>query len=172
MRAWRSSAAARTIGAGSRDRHPAGESLVLALDQVTDPRNFGAIMRAAAAFGVNAVVVPERRSAELNGAAAKAAAGAIDIVPIVEVVNLSRALERLKQAGYWVTGLDGDGERTIGESHPGDRRVLVLGSEGSGIRRLVGETCDEIVRIEMDKRMESLNVATAAAVALYEFARK
>ena len=148
------------------------KSLVLALDQVTDPRNLGAILRAAAAFGVNAVIVPERRSAELNGAAARAAAGAIDIVPIVQVVNLSRALERLKQAGFWVMGLDGDGERTLGESSPGDRRVLVLGSEGSGIRRLVGETCDEIIRIRMDPRMESLNVATAAAVALYELGRR
>ncbi|MCB1972552.1 MAG: 23S rRNA (guanosine(2251)-2'-O)-methyltransferase RlmB [Geminicoccaceae bacterium] len=147
-------------------------SLFLALDQITDPRNFGAILRASAGFGVRAVIVPERRSAELNGAAARAAAGALDMVPIVQVVNLSRALERLKQADFWITGLDGESDRTLADTGPSRRRVLVLGSEGSGIRRLVGESCDEIVRIEMDRRMESLNVATAAAVALYELSRK
>ena len=146
-------------------------SLFLALDQITDPRNFGAILRAAAGFGVAAVVVPERRSAELNGAAAKAAAGALDMLPIVSVVNLTRALERLRQAEFRITGLDGEGSTEIAGCMPAERRVVVMGSEATGIRRLVGETCDEIARIPMDKRMESLNVATAAAIALYELSR-
>lgn len=142
-------------------------STVLVLDQVTDPRNFGAILRSAAALGVGAVIVPERRSAELGGAAAKAASGALDIVPIAEVVNLARAIERLKAAGYWISGLDGEAERSIEDSRPTKRRAVVLGSEGSGIRRLVGEACDEILKIPIEPRMESLNVSVAAAVALY-----
>ena len=144
------------------------QSTLLLLDQVTDPRNFGAILRGAAALGVDAVVVPERRSADLlSGVAAKAASGALDLVPIVEVVNLARAIGRIKAAGYWVSGLDGNAPRPIEASPPAERRAVVLGSEGSGIRRLVGEACDEILKIPIDPRMESLNVAVAAAVALY-----
>jgi len=146
-------------------------SFVLALDQVTDPRNLGAILRAAVGLGVQAVVVPERRSAPLNGAAAKAASGALDMLPIVEVVNLSRALERLKAAGYWITGLDGESAKRIADASAVKRRVLVLGSEGDGMRRLTGERCDEVLSIAIDKRMESLNVSVAAGIAIHEFAR-
>ena len=143
-------------------------STLLLLDQVTDPRNFGAILRSSAALGVAAVVVPERRSADLlSGVAAKAASGALDLVPIVEVTNLARAIGRIKAAGYWVSGLDGNAPRPIEASPPAERRAVVLGSEGSGLRRLVGEACDETLKIPIDPRMESLNVATAAAVALY-----
>ena len=144
------------------------KSFFLALDQVTDPRNFGAIIRTAAGLGVQAVITPERRSAPLNGAAAKAASGALDIVPIVEVVNLSRALERLKQAEYLITGLDGESRTRIGDAKATSRRVLVLGSEGDGMRRLTGEKCDEVLSIEINKSMESLNVSVAAGIAMHQ----
>ncbi len=147
------------------------KSLLLALDQVTDPRNFGAILRSAVAMGVNAVIVPERRSAELSGTAAKAASGALDLVPIVEVVNLSRALARLKEAEFRISGLDADGEVTIDAAPPAARRVLVVGSEGSGMRRLVGEHCDEILSIPIDRRIDSLNVSVATSLALWALAR-
>lgn len=147
------------------------KSFVLALDQVTDPRNLGAILRSAVGLGVQAVIVPERRSAPLNGAAAKAASGAVDLLPIVEVVNLSRALERLKAADYWITGLDGESNRSVADASSVKRRVLVLGSEGDGMRRLTGERCDEILSIAIDKRMESLNVSVAAGIAIHELAR-
>lgn len=143
------------------------ESFFLLLDQVTDPRNFGAILRSAVALGVDAVIVQERRSAEWSGAAAKAASGALDMIPLVEVVNLARAIERLKEAGYRVTGLDAGAETPIEELEPARRRVLVLGSEGEGLRRLVAEGCDERARLVIDPRIDSLNVAVAAGIALY-----
>lgn len=146
-------------------------SLVLALDQVTDPRNLGAILRTAAALGVAAVLLPQRRSAELGGACAKAASGALDLVPIVEVVNLARALAELKQRGYWTLGLDGAAPQRLEELDPPPKLVLVLGSEGEGLRRLVGESCDFLARIDIDPRMESLNVSVAAGIALYLVAR-
>ncbi len=147
-------------------------SLLLALDQVTDPRNFGAILRSAVALGVGAVIVPERRSAELNGTAARAASGALDMLPVVEVVNLTRALQRLKEAGFRVSGLEADGEVTVDAAPAAPRRVLVVGSEGEGIRRLVGEQCDEILAIPIDRRIDSLNVSVATSLALYALTRK
>jgi len=147
-------------------------SLMLALDQVTDPRNFGAVLRSAAAMGVNAVIVPERRSAELGVDAARAASGALDMVPIVEVTNLARSLDRLKETGFRVTGLDAEGDFSLEQVPPAERRALVVGSEGSGIRRLVGEHCDEIASIPIDARIDSLNVSVAASIALYHLARQ
>ncbi len=147
-------------------------SLLLALDQVTDPRNFGAILRSAVALGVGAVIVPERRSAELNGTAAKAASGALDMLRIAEVVNLSRALQRLKEAGFRITGLDVAGTTSIDAAPPAPRRVLVIGSEGDGMRRLTTENCDETLSIPIDRRIDSLNVSVAASLALYALTRK
>lgn len=148
------------------------KSLLLALDQVTDPRNFGAILRSAVALGVGAVIVPERRSAELNGTAAKAASGALDMIPIVEVVNLSRALQRLKEAEFRITGLDAAGTTPIDAAPPAPRRVLVIGSEGEGMRRLTTENCDETLSIPIDRRIDSLNVSVAASLALYALTRQ
>jgi len=148
------------------------QSLLLALDQVTDPRNFGAILRSAVALGVAAVIVPERRSADLNGTAAKAASGALDMLPIVEVVNLSRALQRLKEADFRITGLDAEGTIPIDEAPFAPRRVLVIGSEGDGMRRLTTETCDETLAIPIDRRIDSLNVSVAASLALYALTRR
>ena len=152
-------------------RDPAAASLVLALDQVSDPRNLGAILRTAAALGVEGVLLPDRRSAELGGACAKAASGALDIVPLVEVVNLARALADLKQRGYWVVGLDGAGPAALETLDLPARIVLVLGSEGEGLRRLVAEQCDHLARLTIEPRMESLNVSVAAGIALYLLAR-
>lgn len=151
----------------------ASDGPVLLLDQVTDPRNVGAALRAAAAFGAAAVVLQDRHAPHETGTLARAASGSLDIVPVVREVNLSRAIATLQKAGFWVLGLAGDGKRTIAEAAPRDRRVaLVLGGEEAGLRRLQRETCDELVRLPMAEGVDSLNVSTAAAVALYEIVRK
>ncbi|MCR0981447.1 TrmH family RNA methyltransferase [Roseomonas populi] len=154
------------------DALKASDGPVLLLDQVTDPRNVGAILRAAAAFGAAAVVVQDRHAPPETGALARAASGALEIVPMVREVNLSRAIRHLQDGGAWVLGLAGEAGRTLAEAKPTDRRVgLVLGAEGGGLRRLQRETCDELVRLPITEAMESLNVASAAAVALYELRR-
>lgn len=145
---------------------------VLLLDQVTDPRNVGAILRSAAAFGAACVVMQDRHAPPETGALARAASGALESVPIAREVNLARAIMQLQRAGFWVLGLAGDATRTLAEAAPRDRRVaLVLGAEDAGLRRLQRETCDELVRLPIAAGMESLNVSAAAAVALYEVVR-
>lgn len=141
--------------------------LLLALDQVSDPRNLGAILRSAAALGVGGVVVPRHGSAELGGACAKAASGALDRVPIAEVVNLARALAELRERGFAVLGLDASGPLALEQLPLNSRTVLVLGAEGTGLRRLTAERCDTLARLAIDPGAESLNVAVAAGVALY-----
>ncbi|MBP0494346.1 23S rRNA (guanosine(2251)-2'-O)-methyltransferase RlmB [Pararoseomonas indoligenes] len=159
-------------GIGLDDALKASDGPVLLLDQVTDPRNVGAILRSAAAFGAAAVVVQDRHAPPETGALARAASGALELVPMVREVNLARAIRHLQDGGAWVLGLAGDAGRTLAEAKPTDRRVgLVLGAEGGGLRRLQRETCDELVRLPITDAMESLNVASAAAVALYELRR-
>lgn len=140
---------------------------LLLLDQVTDPHNVGAILRSAAAFDAAAVITTERHAPAAGAIMAKAASGALDIVPLVSVTNLAQAMERIKQAGYWIAGLDGQAEQTLPQAKLGLKTALVLGAEGKGMRRLTAERCDLLVRLPISPRMESLNVSNAAAVALY-----
>lgn len=145
--------------------------IVVVLDQISDPQNAGAILRSAAAFGVTAVIVQDRHAPPESGALAKAASGALDIVPYVTVVNIARALKELGDAGFWRVALAGDGDVPLKEAVAGGDIALVLGSEGAGLRRLVRENCDAAAVVAIDAGMESLNVSTAAAIALYECRR-
>lgn len=146
--------------------------LVVALDGITDPRNLGAIVRSVAAFGGHGVVVPERRSAGVTAAAWKTSAGAAARIPVAATTNLTRALEQFKAAGYFVVGLDMDGDVELpGLELASEPLVVVVGSEGKGLSRLVRERCDQIVGIPMAGRMESLNASVACGVTLYEVAR-
>jgi len=150
---------------------PEGRRIVLVLDQLSDPHNVGAILRTAAAFGVTAVVVQDRHAPPQSGALAKAASGALDLIPYVEVVNIARTLDQLAELGFWRIALAGDGETSLAEAVPVGDVALVLGSEGAGIRRLVREHCEASALIPISKTMESLNVSNAAAIALYELRR-
>ncbi len=150
--------------------HPRG--VLLMLDQLTDPQNVGAVFRSAAAFGARGIILQDRHAPALTGALAKAAAGAIDILPHARVTNLSRALTELTEAGWRAVGLDGKAAQTLEQVLDARPTILVLGSEGEGLRRLVAEHCDSLARIPMPGGFESLNVSNAAAVALYEASRQ
>jgi 23S rRNA (guanosine2251-2'-O)-methyltransferase len=146
---------------------------VLVLDGVTDPQNVGAAFRSAAAFGARAVILQDRKSPPLTGVLAKAATGAIEIVPHVRAVNLSRAIETLRAFGYLTVALEGEAEATLAEALETARpTALVLGAEGKGVRPSVADACEKCARIPIAAAMESLNVAAAAAVALYEASRR
>lgn len=153
------------------DFEPRRGGVLLMLDQVTDPQNVGAILRSAAAFGAAGVILQDRHAPKLTGALAKAAVGAVDQIPTAHVVNLSRALETLADLGWRAVGLDGHTDTYLADALDGDPTVLVLGSEGEGLRRLVAEHCDQLAKIPMPGGFESLNVSAAAAVALYEASR-
>ncbi len=147
------------------------EGVLVLLDQVADPQNVGAVFRSAAAFGARGVILQDRRAPPLSGALAKAAAGGVDRTPCARVVNLSRTLETLAEAGWRAVGLAGASEIPLDAALDGGPTVLVLGSEGEGLRRLVSEHCEVLASIAMPGGFESLNVSAAAAIALYEAAR-
>jgi 23S rRNA (guanosine2251-2'-O)-methyltransferase len=146
-------------------------AIVLALDQVTDPQNVGAIVRSAAALGALGVVMTEAHAPPSEGALAKAASGALERIPLARVPNLVGAFEKLKAEGFWIAGLEAEAPKTLAEANLSGRIVLVLGAEGTGLRRLTRERCDWLVRIPLSGAVESLNVSAAAACALYELAR-
>nr|WP_082385082.1 23S rRNA (guanosine(2251)-2'-O)-methyltransferase RlmB [Brevundimonas sp. AAP58] len=159
-------------GVSLEDIADPAEGVIVMLDQLTDPQNVGAIFRSALAFGARGIVVQDRHSPVLAGALAKAAAGATERLPCARVTNLSRALERLADLGWRAVGLDGASDERLEAALDARPTVLVMGSEGDGIRRLVAEHCDVLVRIPMPGGFESLNVSNAAAIALYEASRK
>lgn len=145
---------------------------LVVLDQVEDPRNVGAVIRAAAAFGAGAVIVPDRHAPAATATLAKAASGGLELVPLVRVVNVARAVRDLADAGYACVGLDAEAALPLAEALPAGPVALVFGSEGRGLRRLVRAACQQLARIPTDPRIDSLNVAAAAAIALYERARR
>ncbi len=147
-------------------------ALIVALDGVTDPRNLGAVVRSAAAFGAHGVLVPERRSAGMTAAAWKTSAGAAARVPVARATNLSRALDAYRKAGVFVVGLDGDGETEIGSLELAtEPLVLVTGSEGKGLSRVVRDKCDVVASIPISGEIESLNASVATGIALYAVAQ-
>ena len=149
----------------------AGHPLLVALDQVTDPHNLGAVLRSTGAFGGDGVIIPERRSAGVTTAAWKVSAGAATRVPVARATNLVRALEDCKRAGFFVVGLDGGGDAPLrGLPLADGPLVLVAGAEGTGLSRLVRQTCDQVVSIPISSAVESLNAAVATGIALYEVA--
>ncbi len=155
------------------DPQAPGIPLVVALDGITDPRNLGAIIRSVAAFGGHGVIVPERRSAGMTAAAWKTSAGAAARIPVALAGNLTRTLQDFQQAGFFVLGLDMDGDVDLPDlALASEPLVIVTGSEGKGLSRLVGETCDQIVSVPMSSTIESLNAGIATSVTLYEIARQ
>ena len=148
------------------------KATVMILDQVTDPQNIGTIIRSCVAFGCDALIMQDRNSPQETGAIAKAAVGTMESLPIIRVTNLSRAIEKLKDCGFWVVGMDGYASKYIDSLDKNSKLAIVMGSEGKGIRRLVEESCDIAVKIPMADKVESLNVATAASIVLYELYKK
>ena len=145
---------------------------LIVLDQITDPHNVGAILRSAAAFNACAVVTQDRHSPPESGTIAKAASGALEIVPWVRVVNLARALEDIAEAGYWRIGLAGEAKGTLAEALPTGAVCLVMGAEGDGLRQNIAQHCDTLARLPIARTVESLNVSNATAIALYATATR
>jgi 23S rRNA (guanosine2251-2'-O)-methyltransferase len=147
-------------------------ALFVALDGVTDPHNVGALARSAEAAGAHAMIVPRRRAAPVTPAAEKASAGALEYLPVAQVGNLVRALESMKEHGIWIAALEADAPQTIYDLPADDPLCLVIGSEGQGISRLVGERADHRVSIPMSGKVQSLNASAAGAIALFEIKRR
>lgn len=146
-------------------------SCLVILDQVTDPHNIGAIIRSAAAFNIDAVILPENNSPKENNTIIKTSAGACEAVPMVHVTNIAQCIKALKQEGYWIIGLDGNTDTLLNPCIFSEKIAFVMGSEDTGMRKLTRENCDYIAKINISPNAESLNVSNAAAIAMYEFTR-
>lgn len=157
------------IDAAQTSGHP---GLIVVLDNITDPRNLGAVIRSVAAFGGHGVVIPERRSASVTAVAWRTSAGTAARLPVARATNLVRSLKQFQQSGYQVVGLDAGGKHTLDTYDGTTPVVVVVGSEGKGLSRLVRETCDDVLSIPMAASVESLNASVAAGVVLSEFARQ
>jgi 23S rRNA (guanosine2251-2'-O)-methyltransferase len=144
-------------------------SCIVILDQVTDPHNIGAILRSAAAFNVSAVILPEYNSPKENNTIIKCASGAFEITPLISVTNINRTIMLLKQSGYWIIGLSGNTNNCLTNNILGEKIVFILGAEDKGIRKLIKENCDYLVKIPISNNVESLNVSNAAAICLHKF---
>ena len=156
---------------GKEDTEGFGRPLIV-LDQVTDPHNVGAILRSAAAFDALGLVTQDRHAPPESGTVARAASGALETVPWIRVVNLARALEEIAEAGFWRIGLTGHADKTLAETMGTQRVCIVLGAEGEGMRQNTEVHCDELARLPISDKVESLNVSNAAAVALYAAAAR
>ena len=152
---------------GRDDRRP-----LIVLDQVTDPHNVGAVLRSAAAFDALGIVTQDRHAPPESGALARSASGALEIVPWVRVVNLARALDEIAEAGFWRIGLTGHATQTLGEAMGQARIALVLGAEGEGMRQNTEAHCDQLAKLPISPKVESLNISNAAAIALYAIATR
>lgn len=148
------------------------ETAILLLDEIEDPHNFGAILRSAAAAGISAVIVPKHRQAPVNAAVIKTSAGTAGRIPIVRAGNLNQAILELKDAHFWIAGLDQNADKSIWELDASVPLAFVIGSEGRGIRKKTLEHCDFVYKIPMDNRVESLNASVSAALICYEWRRK
>ena len=157
------------LGLATRDTEPA---LIVALDNISDPRNLGAIVRSVAAFGAHGVLIPQRRSASVTAVAWRTSAGAAARVPVARATNLTRTLKEWSEAGLQVVGLDADGDIPLDEFDASAPLVVVVGSEGKGLSRLVRQNCDAVISIPMAGQMESLNASVAAGVVLAEISRQ
>jgi len=146
--------------------------LLIALDQVTDPHNVGAIIRSAAAFGASGIILTERNSPEQTATVVKSSAGTIEFMSVVREVNLANTIRKLKKSGFFCAGLAGEATTLLADFDPPNKLVLILGSEGDGLRRLTKEECDYLIKIPMCEGVESLNVSNAAAVSMYELSKK
>lgn len=148
-------------------------ALFIAVDEITDPRNIGAIIRSAAAFGADGILIPERRSAGITAAAWKASAGAVARIPVAQITNLVRSIEAAKEYGCFIVGLEGGSEETLETMKIADQPLyIVVGSEGKGLSRLVREKCDLLLSIPISSKVESLNASVALSIALYEIAAR
>jgi 23S rRNA (guanosine2251-2'-O)-methyltransferase len=173
---WKLDTFLQKLGLDRIAREIAGKSMdgymVAVLDGIEDPHNLGAIIRTAEAAGVKAILIPQRRAAGLTGTVAKISAGALANIPIVRVSNIVHALETLKKYGFWVAALDLDGRECFTDADLVRPLVVVIGSEGSGVGRLVKEHCDMLVKIPMLGKTESLNASVAAGIVFYEVVRQ
>lgn len=145
---------------------------VVVLDQATDPRNIGAVLRSATAFGALGVIVQKRHAPDETSLLAKAASGALETVPLLRVTNLSRAMDELKESGFWCIGFDGQADDSLAQAKLSGKLALVFGAEGKGLRQLTRENCDRLVRVPIAPQMESLNLSNTVAIGLYEVSRQ